>query len=88
MQKLRPREVQASCFQFYSFIVSANFIYSIEVIVHCIFFVVLCISMLLYSVCNSFHSSHKSGSCCFFQVFLLWIKFKVLHKVFFNFFPI
>jgi hypothetical protein len=88
MQKLQPREVQTSCFQFYSFTVSANFIYSIEVIVQCIFVVFLCISVLLSSVCNSFRSSHKFGSCCFSQVFLFWIKFKVLHKVFFNFLPI
>jgi hypothetical protein len=54
--------IRASCFQFCSFTVSTYFIYSIEVIVHWISVVVLCISVLLYSVCYSFCSAHKSGS--------------------------
>jgi hypothetical protein len=66
--------IQASCFQFYSFTVSSYFIYSIEVIVHWISFVVLFIYVLLYSVCYSFHFSHKSGSVVIFH----WISFVVL----------
>jgi hypothetical protein len=54
--------IRASCFQFCSFTVSTYFIYSIEVIVHWIYVVVLHISVLLYSICYSFRSTHKSGS--------------------------
>jgi hypothetical protein len=53
--------IRASCFQLCSCTVSAYFIYSIEFIVHWIFVVVLCNSVLLYSVCYSFCSAHKSG---------------------------
>ena len=54
--------IRASCFQFYSFTASTYFIYSIEVIFHWISVVVICISVLLYSVCYSFLSAHKSIS--------------------------
>jgi hypothetical protein len=47
-----------SVLQFYSFNI---FIYSIEVIIHRIYVVVIRIFVLLYSVCYSFNSSHKSG---------------------------
>ena len=46
-------------FQLCNFIVSTYFIYSIEVIVHWIFFVIY---VLLYSIYYSFHSAHKSIS--------------------------
>jgi hypothetical protein len=49
-------------FQFCSFTVSAYFIYSIEVIVHWIYCCFLHISVLLYSICYSFCSTHKSRS--------------------------
>jgi hypothetical protein len=49
-------------FQFCSFTISTYFIYSIEVIVHWIYVVVLHISLLLHSFCYSFHFAHKSGS--------------------------
>jgi hypothetical protein len=54
--------IRASCFQLSSFTVSAYFIYSIRVIVHWIFVVVLHISVLLYSVYYLFCSTHKSRS--------------------------
>jgi hypothetical protein len=52
----------SKCFQFYSFTVSTYFTYSIEFIVHWIYVVVVHISVLLYLVYYSFHSTHKSIS--------------------------
>jgi hypothetical protein len=49
-------------FQLCGFTVSAYFIYSVEVVIQWIYVVVLCISVLWYSIYHSFRSAHKSGS--------------------------
>jgi hypothetical protein len=66
--------IRASCFQFCSFTVSTYFIYSIEVIVHWIYVVVLCISMC-YCIQSVIHFVPLINPDQWYQSGLLFIYF-------------
>jgi hypothetical protein len=62
-------------FHLCNFTISTYYIYSIEVIVHWLSFVVLCISLLWYSIYYSFCSTHKSDH--WYQSGMLFICFSL-----------